>query len=760
MAIVSNIDDEENQPQQGSVVGQTNAAAATPQSTVTTGGGGLGGGKAPSGPTPTGGAAASVASTPTVANTAGNFTNLQSYLNENPNEGQNIANKIATSISGQNNQAENAISSGVQQFNTDVNTGTVNLDTNLINSALGDPNQIDSTSGTAPTTATTEADTASFANNADNVSNFQKQYNGTYTGPTSLQNDATAYNPINQAVTNAQSYAGQVGTAGGRENLIANLSPTGTNLTQGDIGLNNFFLQSSPEAMQTLAQPNVNLLNDVNTAQNNALNTAAQGQQTSANTANYVQGQTANAYKNIENDVNNQVSNLQGQAQTNFKNLQDTLTTNGTLTDAQVSSLGLTNTQWTALQNLATQYSTDIGTQNNLALLGAESLGGMNPGIALIPTSGSQTQTGGLLSNILSAGSTAVGGAEMAGTVNSLLGNASSGVSAAQYVAMTPAQQVATDVAAEQAGMTGEEAADALSAGTSMAAQALPLIGGAITLGQIISTGQFGNGKGGLSGGLSGAMEGASMGAAIGSVIPGVGTAIGAVVGAVAGFLGGLFGGASRGDLYAMTAVNINKDGTLAVGGSGQDNGAANTTQGVATQAVAAINELCAANGLMIVNNGHQFNNTGGNNPNMQLGIYNTTHAKAGGMAADAAGLWGQLVDAGMIVANPNSTVSTNNPLNLSSYVNAATASTNINTANTATAQQYANYAGLNKLTGQNNTFLNQSNAAQAGTATPNIASFDYQSALNNLNQDINTYNTQAPAQQQQALDILRKGLI
>ena len=60
--------------------------------------------------------------------------------------------------------------------------------------------------------------------------------------------------------------------------------------------------------------------------------------------------------------------------------------------------------------------------------------------------------------------------------------------------------------------------------------------------GQIISSGQFGNGKGGLSGGLSGAMQGASLGAAIGSVIPGVGTVIGGVVGAVAGFIGGLFG--------------------------------------------------------------------------------------------------------------------------------------------------------------------------------------------------------------------------
>jgi hypothetical protein len=739
-----------------------------PQATQQTGGGGLAGGKSPTptGVTQGGTPEQSASAAPTAANSSGNFTNLQSYLNENPNAASSIAGNISNAVNQQNTQATNAINTGVNQFNTDVAGGTTNLNQNLISSALADPTAF--TSG---------------SNAAANEAAFNAQIHPTYTGPTSLQNDSAVYNPINQAVTNAQNYGGQVGTAGGREALLSTLAPQGSNLSQGALGLNNFFLQSSPEAMQTITAPTVNLTAQLNTAQNNALGTAAQGAATTAATGANVLGQVNAAQGGIQNAVNQNVSSLQSQAQANQAAIQNALSTNSPLTPAQIQSMGITQAQWTALQNLATQYSADIGTQNNLMTLGAQQLMGMSGGNALIPTTGSQVQNGGLLSNILNVGGNTIAAAQAGSTAMSALNGLASGLSgagagaaaagaganlaaSAGADATTAATNAAntsafltgdaaanTANAAAQAGTDAASAASDLAAGASMAAEALPLIGGAITVGQIFANGQFGNGQGGVSGGMSGAMQGASMGAAIGSIIPGVGTVIGGIVGGIAGFLGGMFSGGQQSN-FQVTTLGVDPSGMLTLGASSGDRTDPAPSRAAATQAVQLINQLMQANGLMLNGTGPALP---GNSP---LGIYGGTHGSIGnGMPLNAAGLWAWMVDNNMIVPNPNSTAHVNNPLNFSSYVTAAQPSVAITAANTATAKQYSDYNALNILSGQNNGFLQQANAAQAGTAQPTITSFNYQSALDNLNQDINTYNTMAPAQKAAALALLQQGL-
>ncbi len=772
MAIIANTtpEEEQDQNQTGSVVG-TNANIAKPtgpapiQDTVTTGGGGIGGGgKNPTGPTQGGTPTDSAAPTPTASNSSGNFTNLQSYLNENPDAGNQVAGTITNAVNNNNTQANNAITSGVQQFNTDVTNGTAKLDQNLVSTALADPTAF--TSG---------------SNGAANTAAFQAQLNPTYSGPTSLQNDAAVFNPINQSVTNAQQYGGQVGSAGGREALLSSLAAPGTQLTQGNLGLDNFFVQSSPTAMNSLNNTNTNLSATLNTAQNNALGTVAQGQANTAAVGANVLGQANAAQTGIQNTVNSQVSNLQGQAAQNAAAINQALATNAALTPAQVASMGLTQAQWTALQSLATQYQNDLGTPNNLMTLGAQQLMGMNAGSALIPTTGAQVQNGGLLSNILNVAGNTVSAAQAGSTATSALSALASGISgttaasaatgAANLAASMGAdtQSAATAAAntsafltgdaaantanaAAQAGTTAASAASDLAVGAQMASEALPLIGGAITVGQIFANGQFGNGQGGMSGGMSGAMQGASMGAAIGSVIPGVGTVIGGVVGAIAGFIAGYFTGGIQSN-FQVTTLGVN-NGLLTLGQSSGDRTDPAPSRAAATQAVQMINQLLTANGLML---NSSYSALPGNSP---LGIYGGTHGSIGnGMPENAAGLWAWMVDNNMIVPNPNSSIKPTDSLNFTSYVTAAQPSVAINAANTATTKQYSDYNALNQLTNQNNGFLQQANVAQAGTAQPSTTGFNYQQALNNLNQDINTYNTMAPQQQAAALALLSQGL-
>ena len=699
------------------------------------------------------------------------FTNIAQYQAQNAPATQNLANNVATNLGNTVTGAQDILKNSSTLFNNDVASGTVNSNPDLINQAVTNP-----TSVTGSPTAT-EALTALL--------------NANYTGPSDFNSDTNAYTPASAAVSNATSSANQVNSTGGREALIQS-AVNGNNpalsakqpASTGNLSLNNALVQNTPGALSTIKQaaaPAATLGTNLFNMETQSQPAVANAKTTTAKTASDTLGALQGAQTGIQNAVTKQVSDLQTQATQNQQVLSALLQSGAQLTPAALQAIGLTQSQYQSLLDQEKALAATGSGANNLAALGANALAG---GQYTSSNGGAKAANTSTLTNLLGTGSSVVGGLSLANTINNL---AAGGASAAEqaaaqaYLAMTPAQQVAADVAGEGAANIaansvaniGSTAASDISSAVSDAAStfstALPLIGGALSLGNIISTGTIGNGQGGLSGGVAGAGQLGSIGAAIGSVVPGVGTLIGGAIGAIAGFLSGLFGGASRGDLYAQTSINIGKDGTLSVGGSSQDNAAKDTTSAVATSAVNAINALCKANGLKVVDNGTILTDQGGTG-NLPLGIYNTTYAKAGGMAADAAGLWYTLIQNNMIQPIPGSAAASsinNQPLDLSGFLTATNPTVNITAANAATQQQYQNYGALNTLlagapagAATPGTFLQQSNIGQAGTATPYANTFNYNNALTQLTADVANAKATDITTNSAALQQLKKGLI
>ncbi len=166
------------------------------------------------------------------------FTNLQAYLTANAPQisqmGTNIANQI-----GQNyGQVQNDIQSGATGFQNAVKSGYAAPNEELIGQAASNP--------------------ADFVKNPTNVSDFQKQMNNQYTGPSNFEG-SDYYANMNREVQDAASKANLVNTPEGINQYLMGLEQ---NPTKGDTTLDQVLLNTDPNVSKQIkaaAQPSLGL---------------------------------------------------------------------------------------------------------------------------------------------------------------------------------------------------------------------------------------------------------------------------------------------------------------------------------------------------------------------------------------------------------------------------------------------------------------------------------------------------------------------
>lgn len=149
------------------------------------------------------------------------FATVQDYLGANKPQGEDLGQKFTSSLDTSANQEKSTIGQSAQQAQNDITAGTTNYDANLVNSAVSNPTDV--------------------ANNSDQLGSFLKQWNASYTGPSSFET-ATSYTPAAAAANEASQKQAEVGTAGGQQQLIQDQFGV---YGQGNKGLDQAILQNS-----------------------------------------------------------------------------------------------------------------------------------------------------------------------------------------------------------------------------------------------------------------------------------------------------------------------------------------------------------------------------------------------------------------------------------------------------------------------------------------------------------------------------------
>lgn len=297
---------------------------------------------------------------------SGGFTNLQSYMNQNKQAGQQLANRIGTGVnrdfSSSLNSTNRAVTGTQQAYNTtqnDINTGqnyltqmsqpsaytsTVGTVASYLNPYINSSSPLyqqaqaamNGTASTpAPTTPANAFNAQNFANNNSDVNSFA----GLRTGTT--QN--ADVNALNTALTGAQQAQGstqqlatnlqnELGTSANRANLLSQYVNQAPQYSQSAQNLDTYFLQKAN--------------GDLNNLQNQVKNTQNTSIKDIANQINALQTGTTNASNagtalatNLQNQANANVSSLTNQLQNNIQSTNDIRTAQQAWAQDQYSKL-------------------------------------------------------------------------------------------------------------------------------------------------------------------------------------------------------------------------------------------------------------------------------------------------------------------------------------------------------------------------------------------------------------------------------------
>lgn len=346
---------------------------------VSPGGGNVGGASAPN---PSGQPSNS-------SNSTGSWTNLQSYLNANAGQGDQVGSQIASTVGGQAQTAKNDVDSAASDFQNNVDANTVNADPDLVNKAITDAEnagQSPSSAGGASGSGSQPSPTYSIPENGSSsglqvsglpvssgdptsvpvgipennmtltpsepneVSGFQSQENAAYNGPTDFTKSA-GYGQAQNDINSAQTALGELGSESGRDVLLQNqysgASANGYN--QGEKNLDQALLEGSPQAqsaLQGVQSQWSGIGNILGTATNNENSAAANAVSVDAATSAAAKAALAAANNNFQNTVTGQLTSDQQSYSSLLAEAQKDLQSN-TFTPAVLQALGLSQGEHT-----------------------------------------------------------------------------------------------------------------------------------------------------------------------------------------------------------------------------------------------------------------------------------------------------------------------------------------------------------------------------------------------------------------------------
>lgn len=270
------------------------------------------------------------------------FTNLQRVIGANQN------NKLGSSI-------QQGVGTQVGNAQSGLNTAQSGFNQQLGQAQTGVNKLADTTSGALQ-------DVTKAAGSDDTVNAFKDLREGSYQGPTGLQNaDALK----NQAY-NAQQLANQVNTSGGRQALLQRFASGGSQYGQGQQRLDNLILgqTAGTELRDTRRQAN-NLVNNAANAQNVAGQQAQALQAQRAALVSNVQGQLKGQGSDLEKSLTDRAAAMGPEAAAKLASMQDRIS-KGALTPEDmnflVSEIKKTNPDF---NENTTLYNTDLGSLLN-----------------------------------------------------------------------------------------------------------------------------------------------------------------------------------------------------------------------------------------------------------------------------------------------------------------------------------------------------------------------------------------------------------
>lgn len=264
-------------------------------------------------------------------NGTGNYTNLQSYLDQNKqaNFGEKFSNTLGDTIKS----AEQGQKATEQSFKDKVNQSTILEDKNVTEAAANAPRTI--------------------VNDQNKLAQFRRQQNARYAGPTQLSDEQTLYNQAYSPTNKAVSEAGEAQTEGGKKALLNQYYGAGAgryDYTSGQSNLDRVLLGMDPNTRSLLEQQK----DRAEKAQNSfgmlqsSLNDYAKEKKGVTNEArentNNALGRAIPAWQeSVQNRVNKQI---QGRDE-NIKGINEAIRQRktGSLTDSDWELLGLDKNQ-------------------------------------------------------------------------------------------------------------------------------------------------------------------------------------------------------------------------------------------------------------------------------------------------------------------------------------------------------------------------------------------------------------------------------
>lgn len=267
---------------------------------------------------------------------SGMFDNVGRYLDVNADKAKGLANRVGGAITGDINKAGDAIGSAGQQFNKDVDAGTIRYNQGLIQNATANAQKV-------------AADKAA----ADAV---RSQYNAQYGGPEKFD-EQNYYNQAQSAIKQAKDTANLSGTEEGRKSLLVRSNPGRP--SGGVLSLNNAILQNSQEAQDIIsgaAKGASSLDKRLADAAAAAGTYAAQGKAATAQARQSAQKAFADTYGSFQSGAQSKVGAAQKGAQSAAQKALDAFYSGGNLTNDQLGLLGISADQNAALRKGITDY--------------------------------------------------------------------------------------------------------------------------------------------------------------------------------------------------------------------------------------------------------------------------------------------------------------------------------------------------------------------------------------------------------------------
>lgn len=277
------------------------------------------------------------------------WATAQDYLKANQSQAGDLGQKVESSLTNTLGTEKGAIDTSASQAKSAIESGSTPYNETLVNEAVSSP--------------------TSVANDPGKLQSFLNQWNASYSGPQSFET-SESYTPAASAVTEAQTKAGQLGSTGGREQLIGDQFNV---YGAGNKGLDQAILQQAPnyENIQNLA-PQFTGLQDYLKGRASDVNAqVAPAQAATANTA----SQTQTALKGAETNFEKSLADRLAAANTAYQqgnNLYQTVVGQPDIQASQAAQLGADPTQFTQAANLESilqnQYGLQIDPSEFLAL--------------------------------------------------------------------------------------------------------------------------------------------------------------------------------------------------------------------------------------------------------------------------------------------------------------------------------------------------------------------------------------------------------